>query len=180
MSLGQMLAVCKTLSGIADNGGRYQMKQENLLPKFEPAKRFEPAKSEALSQPERPQPVFVPPAPARTADAQRKDSNMKTAVTEGAEPEAARFPLGRWSKNPFVRRAALKAGAPAQGELSLEGVKVVRNDLSDADLEVVAPPATVAGETPFAAPQAADASAKEPAVSPWSKIAARLFGTGGA
>ena len=105
MSLGQMLAVCKTLSGIADNGGRYQMKQENLLPKFEPAKRFEPVKSEALQLPERPQPVFVPPAPARTADAQPKDANMKTVVTEKAEPEATRFPLGRWSRNPFARRA---------------------------------------------------------------------------
>ena len=173
-----MLAVCKTLSGIADNGGRYQMKQENLLPKFEPAKRFEPVKSETLQLPERPQPVFVPPAPARTADAQPKDANMKTVVTEKAEPEATRFPLGRWSRNPFARRAALKADAPAQGELSLDGVKVMRNDLSDADLEVVAPVKATGTGTPFAAPPA-EGSAKEPPTSPWSKIAARLFGAGG-
>ena len=38
---------------------------------------------------------------------------------------------------PVKRALADSAEAPVQGELSLEKIKVVRNDLSDADLEVV-------------------------------------------
>ena len=62
----------------------------------------------------------------------------------------------RWGgrKNPFRSRAALqKRSEPVQGELSLEEIKVVRNDLNETDLEVVPatkpeiPPNAVAGET---------------------------------
>jgi hypothetical protein len=44
------------------------------------------------------------------------------------------------SQKPKPARSAIPRfnGVPVQGELSLDNIKVVRNDLSDADLEVVA------------------------------------------
>jgi hypothetical protein len=93
------------------------------------------------------------------------DSTAATAVpTHPAERESSpsraeagavvRFAqkLRRWAgnRNPFSRRAsvrpagkpgsAIASRSPVQGELSLENIRVVRNDLSEADVEVV--PAT--------------------------------------
>ena len=62
---------------------------------------------------------------------------------------------------------AVRASKPmVQAELSLEKVRVVRNDLSDSDLEVV----TVK-------PRAA-VSVEEPTDNRWDKVASRLFGAG--
>ena len=53
-----------------------------------------------------------------------------------------------------ARKSPVKSAIPrfdkpvVQGELSLENIKVVRNDLSDADMEVVAAK-TFTGETNF-------------------------------
>jgi hypothetical protein len=55
-------------------------------------------------------------------------------------------------------------GAPIQSELSLDEVKVVRNDLSDADLEVVpAKPARRADAVPL------------PEANAWSRLTTRIF-----
>lgn len=70
--------------------------------------------------------------------------------------------------------------ADAKGQLSLEFVRVVRNDLSDADLELVparavggvAPKSRGAGATPHSV------EPLEPEPSRWSRFTARLFGTG--
>jgi hypothetical protein len=61
------------------------------------------------------------------------------------------------------------ADAPprAQAELALEKVKVVRNDLSDADLVVVAVQARPED------PCAAKAEGREPGGNPWTRVAAR-------
>lgn len=70
------------------------------------------------------------------------EQTMKTeaAETMGKAPTTNAFPIARWAlkANPF--KSSLKpAPRPAvQGELSLDKVKVVRNDLSDSDLELVA------------------------------------------
>ena len=97
---------------------------------------------------------------ARTAPVRRSQENMTTAAllpdrcqSSGARAGTVRAPnepevsgLGAWWKKlaalvPSTKAA--KGGAigdrrPTQGELSLEKVRVVANDLSDADLEVVA------------------------------------------
>ena len=59
---------------------------------------------------------------------------------KAAESAMNAYPLGRWTlkSNPF-KSASKPGGAPVvQGELSLDKVKVLRNDLSDSDLELVA------------------------------------------
>jgi len=68
------------------------------------------------------------------------DQTMKAEAAEGTGKAATAFPLGRWAlkANPFKSPAQAAATPVVQGELSLEKVKVVRNDLSDSDLELVA------------------------------------------
>jgi len=63
-----------------------------------------------------------------------------------------------------------------QGQLSLEAVKVIRNDLSDTDLEIVAakPPVTGPTEAPTVS-RFAKASSSETA---WGRVTARIFGGG--
>lgn len=50
------------------------------------------------------------------------------------------YPMGRWTlfKNPFGKRSKpVEPVAPVQGELLLDMVRPIRNDLSDSDLELV-------------------------------------------
>jgi len=64
-------------------------------------------------------------------------SESATAVAEEGTERVA-FPQGRWTLkvNPFKTEKPAPR-APVQGELSLDKVKPLRNDLSDCDLELV-------------------------------------------
>ena len=84
------------------------------------------------------------------------------------------FLLWRRAKKPRVRRGA---GLPlVQGELSLEGVRVVRNDLSETDVEVIrtSQPGGTKGSRPLsgAGPKLAGAAAG------WGATAGRMLGLG--
>jgi hypothetical protein len=89
---------------------------------------------------------------------------------------------GRWLNNPFGSRPTLRADA--KGQLTLEFVKVVRNDLSDADLELAparpSTPAPSSARNPAPEPAAGRGTAPlepvEPEPSRWSRFTARLFG----
>jgi hypothetical protein len=80
----------------------------------------------------------------------------------------------RLGRNPSQPKTAGRKGtAPIQGELLLEGVKVVRNDLNETDLEVV---------TATKSPEAAIVPAQpgvggESARVAWRRMATRLFGS---
>jgi len=175
MSLMQLLAVGRSLGRVNDQPSRYRlMTQQSLLPKFGPSKNSvgEPPVSErtasaAQDAPPRPTVSTLRREGIRTTQANpMKDSNnMKTAAANHSAPAAAvsplpqqTFPHGRWTlfKNPFSGAPKPKAktsGTPLQGELLLDAVKPVRNDLSDSDLEVV--PASKPGSgvaSPVAAP----------------------------
>jgi len=65
---------------------------------------------------------------------------MKTqTVTEGNTEVRQAYPHGRWTlkANPFKSSVAPAGRPTVQGELSLDKVKPLRNDLSDADLELM-------------------------------------------
>src|SRR6185295_13975997 len=85
------------------------------------------------------------------------------------------FPLGRWTmpKNPFVGKFAphKQVKEPVQCELSIDAVKVVRNDLSDADLEVIASLKPLA---PLPAKKSRDSL--ESIALAWGCITARILG----
>jgi hypothetical protein len=87
---------------------------------------------------------------------------------------ALRKVLQRWTriKNPFHPTASgRKRLEPVQGELLLDTVTVVRNDLNETDLELVPAPEP---QTFPAAPQTEKAT--ESARLVWGRITARLFG----
>jgi len=65
---------------------------------------------------------------------------------------------------------------PVQGELSLDKIRVVRNDLSDADLEVV--PAASPAALASAAPGLQTGERAGVAESTWGRVATRIFGAG--
>lgn len=119
MSLKNLLAAGQGLIGVAEQG-RYAFREENRLPVFEA----------------RQQPVVAVPAAAPTTESQqlnfedRRERPVKIAPERRAlapEPEERRV----FFKRPRAAQRPLK-----QSELGLENVKVVRNDLSDADLDV--------------------------------------------
>ena len=97
----------------------------------------------------------------------------------GANP-AQPYPSGRWTvRNPFHRRTVgEKDPGPVQGELSLDAIRPVRNDLSDSDLEIVPAkrPAAKPVNAPAPAPVVENRDAFSPAASPlWSRLRARLL-----
>lgn len=65
---------------------------------------------------------------------------------------------------------------PVQGELSLDRIKVVRNDLSDSDLEVV--PAKPSAASATTAPAARPVETADSARSPWGRATTRVAGSG--
>ncbi|MGH7970639.1 MAG: hypothetical protein ACREIC_18085 [Limisphaerales bacterium] len=82
-----------------------------------------------------------------------------------------------WNKPGPARQAPPELGKPMfQGELSLEGVKVMRNDLSDTDLEVV--PCKPAVPAAMPAPTPPPAAAASPQVTTWGRVTGRIFGAG--
>ncbi|MDB6018904.1 MAG: hypothetical protein JWR19_3393 [Pedosphaera sp.] len=107
-------------------------------------------------------------------------------------PARKRLPLATWAKklNPLAYLPARKASAqpvrtrvartPVQTELSLERVKVIRNDLTEADLEVIQARPVPAVKLPQSAPpapsapQAGPVSAEEPTA--WGRLTSRFFG----
>jgi hypothetical protein len=87
---------------------------------------------------------------------------------------SALFP---WRRHETAKPARPRVAKPmVQAELSLKSVKVVRNDLSDTDLEIVqgkSPPASASAAR--VAQRAANRSAAETA---WDRVTGRLFGAG--
>jgi hypothetical protein len=94
-------------------------------------------------------------------DAEQKkgtDMNTESVMQKEAQGSQNVFPAGRWTTkvNPFKSEKAPLRPA-IQGELSLDRVKPLRNDLNDCDLELVPskPPEPVAApvvETPEVKP----------------------------
>lgn len=189
MSLMQLLAVGKSIIGLSAGRSPYRMREENLLPKFGPAKGAKakpPAPAEAA--PSIPKNVPKAEEPQTSQSATETKGNEMNAVVAGTETESepghtrrsaeTAHPFGRWTRlNPFHARFSKQSdAAPVQGELLLETVKVMRNDLSDADLEVVS-----SGQN---SPPRAGNAQREPAADSESsglvlgRMTARLFGAG--
>jgi hypothetical protein len=167
MNLGKLLGVGKSFFG----GGvmaQYRVDRRACLPKFNEGKNpfaYKPAAAVAsvtAAAPTKPAPAvpMAPPAAGRvpspvvvTTTRMATPTAVKPAV---AKPAEARARTG-WAMrlNPFRTAeaepaASAAAKAAVQAELSLDAVKVVHNDLADADVEVV--PARSHANAPVAAP----------------------------
>jgi hypothetical protein len=207
MSLGRLLTTGKSLVGLHSSSSRYQLRK-GALPKFESSKnpfaakaqpgtedepsliKLTPAEMAAASLKETqrlpllvPKPTVLPPAP-------KPIEPVRPA--QPAAPETVPAAVESWLKkiNPLVwwgnRKSAESTPAvarfnkrPVQAEFSLDNIKVMRNDLSDADVEVV----TAKSRPPAASMIAADAPAAAmaipelpPARNAWEYLGERLLG----
>jgi hypothetical protein len=166
MNLGKLLAAGKSIIG----GSReisYRISDRSYLPKFiSPKNPFvSPARTD--------------PAPVVAATPIKSRMAADGTKTQKLPAFAKALPRGQsWVKklNPFsIWRGSRptppqKSQLPLQAELSLDRVKVVHNDLSDADVEIV----PIKSRT---LPEAA-----EPILPPahggdsWGRLSAKLFG----
>ena len=185
MGLMQLLTVGRSLGRIHDHPSRYKMSQQSLLPKFGSVSASEDqmrgisvTTNQVLAKTD----VEQSPSINASAAIDRKSMNAIQSVkpeTKVASVPVSRppFPRGRWTlfKNPFSRAAKPEiAKSPVQPDLLLDMVKPVRNDLSDADLELVQAArrtqAQVTGH-PASEPSGVDGPA-------WSRIKNQFFGAG--
>jgi hypothetical protein len=162
MSLNKLLSVGRSFAGIRDEKSPFEMRKECLLPIFEPSPRLA-SKAEPASD----------GGPVQS-DWLKHESREASKIGPAAEPATAAAPAGTVRpKSPgqrslwsiltfgiFDRKPApgvSLSSALIQPELSLDRVRVMRNDLHDSDLELVlkkrpqARKASVAASSPFAA-----------------------------
>ncbi len=165
MSLIKLLSVSQSLVGGRNQPGRYKMADQNLLPKFAPvgrpislAPKRKPQEPFAPNESDKPKPrttasgIQSAPGAPELGSIQVKTSALAGSTAEIVTLVATKPPTAicvnaipastnwfRLRNNPFATRSAQRTNSlpPAQTELSLDAVKPVRNDLSDADLEVV-------------------------------------------
>jgi len=183
----RLLTVGRSLATIKDQPSRYRMTQQNLLPKFGPSNRPEAAaaplqptptaaaKGEKIKQWPSSQKEVPTTKKKMSAEALNKAEADEPSVSAPTDASQAAFPAGRWSgmRNPFgARKREESQRAPTQGELSLDMVKPVRNDLSDADLEVVP-----RGQRPAENEISAPTERHETVGYLWSRLSARIFRT---
>lgn len=170
MSFVKLLAAGKSLVGLPDGESRYRADKRARLPKFgSPKNPFASAEKAATAS-----------APAMST---QPTAAEKQAWRAASEAKAAGWfsewgkklnPLSHGSKpaGPARSLAPLPAKPSPQGELSLDRVKVLRNDLSDSDLEVVRPPAA----KPVSPVMAMTAAKLEPVGAAWNRLTTKFFG----
>ena len=133
--------------GIKKKPGPYRMNQEHLLPKFAPAEKSPvedcSAPSAGPCRPSAESAELFPPAASDIspsgADAPKPNANRQRHDRMGTfqliASRISRALTGR-RRGDGVPSTKKRAARPVQGELSLNTVKVVRNDLEDSDLEI--------------------------------------------
>jgi len=186
--------------GIQSATGRYRMAEGNLLPKFSPTARAaspsstvkaESAKLVTRLQMENQMAV----QPGRTESNQLSiskalgralgfflkcgNSMFTTCAAAGSLVKGTLKkvkPRLNWKSRPFRTEAEkIKLIKPAmQGELSLDKIKVVRNDLSDTDLEIVS--VTDVERSKSVEPLAVLVNQGDLTGKPWGRLTPRVFG----
>src|SRR5688572_20015679 len=113
MSLMRLLTATRSISDVKNEPSPYRMSQQHLLPKFGPRKPADEAgdAKENLGE--------------GNGDRTDADCSLKS--------ESSRKPKTSWWQKLFRRQPRRESRGPVQGEFGLDLVKVVRNDLSDAE-----------------------------------------------
>jgi hypothetical protein len=153
-----LLTKGRTLKGGKDRAGAYKLPKEGAIPVFAPTKShtssFAAAKEDRAVAPAKAgapleqkisqstlftQSAQQPPAHAPARDFTRAPAQAPKPVAHFPSPpglwDRLSGPVRRWVAN---RKASPFQGPTVQTELALDKVLVVRNDLSEDDLEVVA------------------------------------------
>ncbi len=131
MKMARLLAVGKSMVGLKDSEGRYRLPNQKLLPDFgkNPFSEHKPETGGA----------GVGQEPAAKAELQPTASTAAPAQPEGPGLVGR---CGEWVAGIFglnKQRAAIPKfrRTPVQTELTLDQVRVVRNDLRDSDFDYV-------------------------------------------
>ena len=153
MRLVRFLAAGKSLVGLKDIEGRYRLPRGHALPRFGTSgKAGASAKPESANLSSQDVPIAAKSeARASTVNEHAEPSPERSSLSSQSSPTQA-LKARRVEKGSIFRklfgwlpwhREVSGTGAipvfsnlPVQTELSLENVKVVRNDLSESDLEV--------------------------------------------
>ena len=156
MSLLRLLKAGRSLVNPKESGSRYRMREKVQLPKFGSSKNPFCARVETPAVTAAPGAINPENTPRRemNADELAAARLKETVRLPAAElpPPASRpapapstaswwNPLSWWKSNPAgAARVGRPSSRPAvQGELSLDQIRVVRNDLNDSDVEIVQP-----------------------------------------
>lgn len=202
MSLLRLLTTGKSLVGLKDNGNRYSVARGGLLPRFGSKKNPFRASTRPDSVGESsPGCASAEGAPDQLAENPDDKSNGsdRSHTTPPASSNSTQQAPGNALSRPkpadttskglfgwtalmaWMRPKSLKKSIPiftkpmVQGEFSLEAVKVVRNDLSDSDLEIVPAKAPMPVAPPPVRPPLETAA---PAGNAWNRLTERVFGAG--
>lgn len=167
----RLLAAGRSVIGIRREPGPYRMNQENLLPKFNAGCK---TAFTAILPPEgRPEmePAAVTPPETEAVAAACAGNKGRVLGPGTVELGWWRWALGRllW-RGGKSSEAAREKRHPVQGQLSLDSVRVVRNDLTDCDFQV-APQRILA--RPVAANQTP--GPRQPLGMVWNRLSARLL-----
>lgn len=165
MNLGKLLGAGKSVVG----GGKpaaYRTDKRFYLPQFvSPKNPF--ANPTPAELPKSPPTDSVVPVKKNTP-AWAKTQKMPALAAQGATARATTW-VSKWNPAAIFRAAPVAAGkgaTPVQAELSLEKVKVVHNDLTDADVEIVPMKSRPAREP---------AAEMPPAKKSWSDLGERIM-----
>src|ERR1041384_3318945 len=150
MRMMRLLAAGKSLAGLKNSGARYRMTDPGALPKFGAATNPFHSKSKAevnaagaaaLGAANDPAPAQAQTVSEPKQDCEQSNSHEnKTAPVPSAAPAPPQGRLTRKLRQLFEPRIRpAKSGVPrfakpVQTELTLDNIRVVRNDLSDTDL----------------------------------------------
>jgi len=158
MKLGKLLFAGKSVVNGCERVS-YRQNKQVALPKFvSPKNPFAPSKT----------PAETAPVPSKKETAPALEATQKSPPISGASKSLAAWttklnPASLWAGMAPVEQKTLPA---VQTELSLDAVKVVHNDLSDADVEVV----------PIKSrPAASGVPALSPAKKSWEILGERLL-----
>jgi hypothetical protein len=172
MSLQQFLVVGRSFATSPNEKSPFEMRKDVRLPTFDNAPRLAPRSTVAVQadwlEEKRPIPLPAEPFAPKTSTMPRSGPRRKRGWLEILS-------LGVLGK-PHL------SGELVQGEMNLEKVRVIRNDLADSDLELI-----VNKKKKFAFRKVEATLPKQPAKSKtpepkqreeWSELTARLFEIG--
>jgi len=182
MSLGRLLAAGKSLVGGRDGAGRYRVNKHIALPKFvsprNPFASTAKADAESASGADAKRAIVIRTLADAGKPAKSNSSVGRRAVRLLGSWGQKINPLPRLARKPGPVKSLIPRGAktPVQPELSLDKVQVVRNDLSDADFDVV-PTKT---PMPLSSRTSVSTSPQnlESVGSTWDRLTTRIFGAG--
>ena len=179
MSLGKLLLTGKSLLGANGEAHRFRVNKRVALPKFGSNRNPFASGAQQERAEARPTAAFPTEAKVRATNAPAPPAALRKLSPAHALKWAGELgqklnPLAMWKRQPAAASsAAARVTAPIQRELSLDAVRVLRNDLSDADAEAGQ---SSGGKAPVRSSAVSAMTAKAEVA--MDHISSKFFGTG--